>query len=333
MDPILLTHFTKSFFNVDHIQITPMDNGANNSSFKIEVSKESYILRIYNNHSDIGKFLYENDILQMLKKEPLSFKVPAPIHTLNQEPYVKEDGKLAVLFPFIEGVEANRESINYQELGEKVAELSIALRNCQSTISPSYCPTYQLFNVHPNVKMKSLTKILQEINSSESIFFQEELEGLLEEIDCLVSKLPIQVIHGDLMVSNILLKEERLSGILDFEFVSPDFRMTEVAITVSQFIRENMNEELFFVNLSNFFKGYCSLIHLTKDEIQAIPILIKIRMATLVIHFLGRYFDGLDPLDIFQNQLKRFYYVGNWVNGKREKLVELLVENKIFTIE
>jgi homoserine kinase type II len=112
----------------------------------------------------------------------------------------------------------------------------------------------------------------------------------------------------------------------------PDFRMTEVAITLSQLIRENVDDNWLFTNLSDFVKGYCSLIEPSKDEILSIPTLIKIRMATLVFHFLGRYMDRLDTIEILQNQLERFTYVGKWVNQRSEKLVQLFIKHKKTTV-
>jgi homoserine kinase type II len=324
MDKVILAKFINSFFEEENFVIKSMGNGANNVLYKVKVGEECYILKIYSNHSNIDKLRYEDEVLQKLKNDVLSFNVPAPIHTLHKEPYVLENGKVALLFPFIEGVEANRETINYRDLGVKVAELSIALQKCQPTIPPSLSPTYQLLMVHPKVNWNNITKLFHQSNPShENLFFQEELLDILEEIELLVNKLPIQIIHGDLMFSNFLLKNGNITSILDYEFVSPDFRMSEVAITISQLIRENMDEDMLFINLSNFFIGYCSLIKPSDDEILALPTLIKIRMATLVFHFLGRYFDRLDTIDSHQNQLKRFYYVGNWINQNGEKIVQL----------
>jgi homoserine kinase type II len=155
---------------------------------------------------------------------------------------------------------------------------------------------------------------------------------IIDEIEQLVDKLPIQIIHIDLMLSNILIKSGKISGIINYKFVSPDFRMTEVAITLSQFIRETVDDNWLFTNLSDFVKGYCSLIEPSKDEILAIPTLIKIRMATLVFHFLGRYMDRLDTIEILQSQLERFTYVGKWVNQRSEKLVQLFIKHKKTTV-
>jgi homoserine kinase type II len=321
----IVTHYIKG----NEYQISPMVNGANNLSYKVKTDRISYLLRIYGNHSKIEKFLYENEILQTLLNQSLSFEVPAAIQTLENNPFVMVDGKLAAFFPFIEGEEANRHTINYENLGEKVAELITALQDCRPVTPAAYPPTYDLLNVHQDVNMKTLTEFSHHtLDAQSSAYFQTELNQILLDIPDLVSKLPQQIIHGDLMLSNVLLKEGKIAGILDFEFVSPDFRMTEVAVTISQLIREEADESLLFSNLADFVKGFCSTLTPLEDEIQTLPTLIKVRMVTLVFHFLGRYMNRLDSIDVVENQLKRFTFVGRWLDRNGEKLSRIFIEHK-----
>jgi homoserine kinase type II len=329
MDHNLLKAIVDEYIKGKEYQILPMVNGANNLSYKVKTNRDTYLLRIYGNHSKIEKFLYENEILQTLHRQSLSFEVPAALHTLEENPYVMFEGKLAAFFPFIEGEEANRHTINYEDLGEKVAELITALQECQPLAPAAYPPTYDLLNVHQDVNMETLTEFFHHtLDSQSSEYFQTELNQILMDIPHLVSKLPQQVIHGDLMLSNFLLKEGKISGILDFEFVSPDFRMTEVAITISQLIREEADEALLFSNLFDFVKGFRSVLTPSEDEIQALPILIKIRMVTLVFHFLGRYMSGLDSIDVVENQLRRFAFVSRWLDMNGEKLSRIFIEHQ-----
>ena len=61
----------------------------------------------------------------------------------------------------------------------------------------------------------------------------------------------------------------------------------------------------------------------TEDEIQAIPFLLKLRMLTNVIHFVGRYLGKLDNEKQFVDKLCSYYNRVGWANENSSKIVEL----------
>jgi len=328
MDQSLIKKIVKQYVHTNEPLVTPMVHGANNFTYKIESDKGLLILRVYGNHDFIEKLQYEHEVLHYLVKQDISFQVPAPIRLLNQETYAECDGKMIAVFPIIEGEEPTRSTIHYFELGEKVSELTVALQQCQPTAQPSYTPTFQLFDVHPNVNEDTFAEFLQRSpDSIHNSFFKKELSKIIEEIQTFTHDLPLQIIHGDLMLSNLLMKDGCIHGILDFEFVSPDFRMSEVAITMSQFIRDDEEPERTLSNLGEFIRGYRKKMTPTKNEIDALPMLIKVRMATLVFHFLGSHLAEKADFKVVESQLERFYFVISWVDKYKDRLVEFFDEH------
>lgn len=325
MDKEYLRKVISHYFNELDYAIDSMQHGANNYSYRLIVKDKEYLLRVYGSPNAIDKLQYEHEVLQQLATQNLSFKIPAPIKTLNNEYYVIIDGKVSALFPFIVGQESTRTTTNYFELGEKVGELTCVLQSIKPVHTPSYVPTYQLLDIYPNIAKDCLDNFLNTSTLDHELcaFFLKEFNQIQREIVDLIERLPVQLIHGDLMLSNILMNDGQITGIVDFEFVSPDFRMSEVAITLSQFIRKEINNEQLLSIIKDFIKGYSTSVKVTKDEISALPILIKIRMSTLVLHFISRYFEGLNDLRVVEAQLERFAYVVHWINQNGEPLKRL----------
>jgi homoserine kinase type II len=325
MQNVFLNHVLSNYFLDFDFEFITSKSGANNQLHQIKVNDQLYMLRIYTNFNELQKLQYEHEILDQLKTFNLTFTVPAPIKTKNNSSFVSIEGSILALFPYIEGIEASRGSINFYELGRVVGELTVALGNCKTPIIPPFLPTYRLLDIYPNLTEKNLNAFFDthNLNQETISYFQTELEGLKERIPDLIGKLPNQIIHGDLMLSNILIHREKIAGILDFEFVSSDFRMSELAITISQFIRNTANDDQLLKDVNDLVKGYRQFIAVTNDEINALPDLIKIRMTTLVLHFLSRYFNNLNDLKIVENQLIRFNYVVKWVDKNRAQLLGL----------
>ena len=54
------------------------------------------------------------------------------------------------------------------------------------------------------------------------------------------------MIHGDMHYDNVLVYEEKVSGLLDFEFCAWDFRAMELAICLSKYASESDANDLLF---------------------------------------------------------------------------------------
>lgn len=163
--------------------------------------------------------------------------------------------------------------------------------------------------------------------TQELLIIYKQLISFQDRVPFLKS-LPHQLVHGDLNVSNILTGENgRISAILDFEFVTHDLRVMEVAVAISNFIDDKEDEAIIIKKISAFLTGYGIRIKLTEEEIYVLPLLIQLRSLDVFIHFLGRYWDGVDSIDTVKKYIRRAAKRISWILKHQDKFIKFY-ENK-----
>ncbi|WP_182300980.1 phosphotransferase enzyme family protein [Cohnella cholangitidis] len=134
--------------------------------------------------------------------------------------------------------------------------------------------------------------------------------------------LPHQLIHGDINHSNSLVSgadSNRLAAILDFEFCTWDLRVMEIAVMISGFL--NGNDVMAKIEL--FLRGAGEQLSLDRAEIEAIPSLVRLRNLDVFLHFLGRYWDGVDDLSVLLEQTRSVHEGLSELKRVEERLSEL----------
>jgi len=275
------------------------DAGTNNLSRQIDTPAGPYLLRIYQNTSDPGRIRFEHALLLALQREELSFSVPLPLATRRGETYVElgHDGRdaVAALFPLIPGRHPEYGNVAAAaRCGEALAELDDALTRIE--VDPSLPrPTMygQLDKVHPLVAdplaMVEQIAVPAEGRAHHRAVFAE----LLEAIPSLYAHLPRQIIHGDFFAGNVLMDDDHVQGILDFEFSSPDLGVMDFAVGISAFGVARRDSGDPWPLVQAFSEGYRRRRALTGEEITALPMLVLLREATSLIHWTGRHRQGL----------------------------------------
>ncbi|WP_110932605.1 phosphotransferase [Paenibacillus bouchesdurhonensis] len=289
-------------------------SGWNNTTYFIEGSLRRSVLRVYETHRDTDKIRFEHAVLQTLDQAAASFRVPLPITTLAGETIVRlEDGsgRYACMFEFIEGMRLEGDSARAAfSFGEAAGELLLALAEVEPGLQPAYRPYYELsqsypacspdivmaFCNHPPEPFKDLQDSLIEL--------AQAYHDMLQKLDGL-EKLPQQLIHGDLNYSNLLVDAHdpaRVTALLDFEFCTKDVRSMEPAVVISGLLGQGESENREAVRL--FCQGFGGRIRLMPEEIEAIPVLMRLRQIDVFLHFLSRFFNGTDGPRVLRDQVE-----------------------------
>lgn len=287
-------------------------SGWNNTTYFIEGAPHRSVLRIYETHRDIEKIRFEHAVLQSLKQVNTSFCVPLPIRTIANETIVRlEDGsgRYASMFEYIEGRRSEGDGARAAySFGEAAGELLIALAEVEPGLQPAYRPYYELSQSYPAC---SLDVVLEFCNHPPEPFkdLQESLSELaqayldmLQKLDGL-EQLPQQLIHGDLNYSNLLVDTydpARVTALLDFEFCTKDVRAMEPAVIISGLLGQGERENREAVRL--FCQGFGGRIRLGMEEIEAIPVLMRLRQIDVFLHFLSRFINGTDGPQVLREQ-------------------------------
>ncbi|MEK4249968.1 phosphotransferase [Paenibacillus sp. FSL W7-1287] len=298
-------------------RIIPGLSGMNNTTIFLEDEQERSIIRIYNNHADQQKLMFEHQMLQALQKQTLTIATPVPvINRMGSAVSKLQNGKLAARYRYIEGERpsvANAKQLN--SLAEATAKLSIALSQVELSEVPAYSPYYQLAHNYLPLDEPTMLHLLghEEIAQlEEQLLLIQQERGQLEELEHQLSKLPHQWIHGDINCSNALAVQDNVIAILDFEFVTRDLRAMELAVLLSELIKPNIDEVT--AKLLSMQKAYVSIVALTDSELALLPELIKLRSVDVVMHFIERFMQGIDPIGIVVAMIKNAAYTITFVN-------------------
>ncbi len=326
-DPLLQKYFQK-----DSYFFQPRKGGMNNTTFFVEAGTERFVLRIYETHKDFNKVSYEHYILSELAKLELFIKTPVPVAGQeNKTVQFTEDGKPAALFHYIDGVTPGFENpIQLKSFGMAAGGLLNALGSIESKLKPVYRPYYELDNTHPECPLHKVISFCERPSSEFDKYRSELLEVAAQlmtfrERAASFKMLPHQLIHGDLNASNVLADTEgNISAILDFEFVTEDLRIMELCVCLSEIINMKQEEAELWGKLKAFIEGYGKHVRLHRTEADVVPVLIMLRRLDVFVHFLGRYWEGIDSKEILLDQTKNIVAQAQWLNVNRESLMSLI---------
>ena len=256
--------FLKNFSIGDLISFEGIVKGTENSNFKIITSKNKYILTI------LEKRVEEKDLpfFMSLQNELVEhgFNCPKPIKNNNNLIINKLKNKNAVIISFLDG--ENLSTImpeHCYELGSKIAEFTNITKKLK------------LSRVN-SLRYENWVKIYESFKNINDYSYQEYFSVLNEELIFLKKNWPINlpkaIIHADLFVDNVLFKNNKISGIIDFYFSCNDFVAYELALTANDWC---FNTDGTF-NLDNFdslIRGYNNISSLNSEEKASMNVLFR----------------------------------------------------------
>ena len=337
MEQIVAQYFAQGVWEVND-----GSSGCNNTTRFLSVTNEmedtrTYIVRIYESHQDLGKVAFEHHVLNALNQQQLGFKVPQPITNLKGSTIGRTaTGKLVSIAKAIEGKNPQLQSARqYRQLGEIIGELTVALGALKVDTHPAYYPCYDLDSAYPSCP---LTEVLAFCNAPPEGFDQARFCALrkyfiaFREVLPSLKALPHQLTHGDVNASNVLEnKEGQIDTVLDFEFVTWDLRLMDLAVGLSETLKIKGDQTRLWEEIKNFLEGYSQHVTLTEAEKAVLPDLLILRKLDVLIHFMVRYKEGisnahLSAEDILKEQVVAGLAVCEWVEANRGRLRACLDE-------
>jgi homoserine kinase type II len=316
-----------SYFLVEKdLKFSPTSGGVNNVVQYVETSdRKQYVLRIYNNGLNTPRVKYEHEVLGQLRKKSLSFKIPTTIASIKtgQSSVSLSNGAEASLFELIPGELPKLTRV--QQIGQASGELSSAL---EDVVVNQECPTppyYELYKVHHAVTRDLFFKEVASPTFDSCREPTDKIIAAILDVEKKIAsfealKLPKQLIHGDLHYDNILCDGDKVSGLLDFEFCSIDWRAMEVAICLSKYAGEKDAMRYF----DSFITGFAEKGILTAQEIEVVPDLINLRVLSNVVYFVGRALSKEDTIDALTTRAATYASRVKWIADNSQAIRDLL---------
>ena len=295
--------------------------GTNNLSYRIEGAGRAYLLRIYQNTTDLARLADEHRLLQRLQGVALSFVVPDPLPTrfgTTLAPVGREgmgDG-WAALFPVIPGHHPRApDEDDTRAMGIALGELDAVLRALPSDFMHAPHALYgDLEHVHPLVAGSEDVVRDLSLGGERWRDYDRLIATIHAALPSLYGALPQQLIHSDFGRSNVLMTGGRVTGILDFEFAAPDLRALDFAIGLYHCActtsgRFAVRWEL----VDAFAAGYGARVRLDRAEVDALPTLLRVRRVASILHRLGRHRAGLADKAAVEEQLGDTLLLHRWL--------------------
>jgi homoserine kinase type II len=134
--------------------------------------------------------------------------------------------------------------------------------------------------------------------------------------------LPQQLLHQDYGPGNILMDGDRVTAILDFEFVGLDWRLFDLVVALSWWPVRKMGTGEEWELIDAFARTYVKYVPLNPAELRALPAALRMRDTTSLVYRFGRHLAGLETMETVRDRVQHSIWREAWLQENAEKLVE-----------
>jgi homoserine kinase type II len=307
--------------------IIPAARGSNNRTVLVSQGDHRWVLRISQNLS-ADQVLAEHRLLARLRHCGLPFALPQPVLTTAGETVVETAEGPATLCYRIAGVRPDPSSAAVLErIGAGLGELSVAMRDLPVGDAPQDWSGGPLAALPAGIGADELIAEL----AAAGVGPQQTrlLAASVARADaswhrCAARHLPIQVVHGDIGASNVLVDGDsgELTGILDFEIAGPDYRVQDLVATL--LLSGALEGEDWPTPVAALSRGVTGVLELDPAEIDAVPELLICRAVGSTLWRAGRWRRSLAELDDVSDRLRGLAATVTFVEAAGDTLRDLM---------
>jgi len=275
-----LTKFLKSEFKFQELEIIKLE-GYDNLNYRINHGETSYIFKTYLYSVELYDILEaENKVLQYLQKTSIpSFPNAIAFKNGSFIKIITVDGKQTIcrMLSFLEGEFLGAKSADENliiSLGGFLAQMDHALKGFSNYTLKARHWEWDLQYFPLNKKYLDTIDNPSDRNIIHYFFQQYE-----ENVVPIASTLRKQIIHNDANEWNILTKNSRVSGIIDFGDITHSYLINELAIAIT-YVCYQTEDPLKWATL--LLKSYHAVLPLELKEISVLYYLIAARLCTSI---------------------------------------------------
>lgn len=278
MSPKNAKELIKKYFGKIVVQIKELDGYYDQNFYvKDKNSAEFVFKKVSSDIYSFGDLDFQNRMITLLRGE--GFKVPKIIKSVNSKEIIIEGKAFLRLLSYLPGDIVASNDYNKEILknvGKLAAETDLALKGF---FHPSALREKDVWDMRNSLFLR------KHIGSVKDIERRKILNDIIDEYEEKVvpvkNDLRIGVTHNDINEFNLLTKDGlNISGLIDFGDACYTFYVNNLAVSIAHFmLRQNDPIK----KGSVIYKAYNNVFPLTKVEKNVLPILVKIRLLTLII--------------------------------------------------
>ncbi len=153
-------------------------------------------------------------------------------------------------------------------------------------------PWGDLDRIHPLVTDPIDVPQVLALSPDQQARLANTLSEVLEVKLHLYARLPVQTIHADYLSFNLLLEENLVVGVLDFEFATRDLRLIDYICGLDDFAMLPWRDHPRWEWVQAFRAGYNEQVPLTELEAQALITAWRLQRASSIVYWTGWLREG-----------------------------------------
>lgn len=334
----IVAHAIEQFNLIAPVQVVAPLPSVNHHNLLLQTANGDFVLKYYAVNHDEAALFYEQHLVRWLAWRPTSFAVPLPMRGRGSTDYWEQVGKHRyTLTPYIAGEVPefrllpnghHHPAINQwaYAMGRALGELQTLLQARPVQHRRPYALFQALLN-YAQPRYDPLQLSAAQFGGSASddglwAWWRSEAASLMAFVADEYPSLPQQVCHNDFAPPNILMRDERVAAILDFEFACPAARALDVAMALRMIMQLDSNPANPWALAEHFCRGYGEWIKLTPQEIAAMPQLIGLRTAIPLIWAISK--PEPPSHTSLEQAIRRMQASKAWLNQHQGQLIALL---------
>ena len=281
-------------FGVTDTEIHDIRTGRVNKHWRVEAADRRYALRRYTHQRTPAAIDYEHDVLRHMER--LGWPVAVPVPARDGAATVSAGGRTYALFRYLPGRLAPRSAPYYLRAnGALLARLHADLATyADAGPRDGIGRLTDLDAWVPATDGRDFDQVLADYAREQprlAAGFARWRETSVDELDRLgYHDLPNTLIHGDFHTNNIFFERRRLAGLLDFDFVRPDNRLADLALTIALAPPASLSLEP--GDVATLVAAYHAESPLREPELRLIVPTIRAYYLWLCLFSLLRWLDG-----------------------------------------
>lgn len=277
------------------------------------------VLRIYGRDKSEGAIRFEHELLRRLRTVDLPFATPATIATSSggstAEIATSAGRRTAALFDRLAGEHPDDDDVaGIAAAAEALATLDVALASLDGFAAETPVHRGDILSVHPAVRT------LDDIEAVLGSDLSEFVASAAVQASIAYRSLRRQLIHDDFALGNVLLQAGRVVGFLDFENAGSAPRAMEIAGALRLVLSKGSREALW----RPFIDRYLSTLPLAPEEVAAVPALVRMREAIVLVWWCGRHLEGACGAAALARRCEQARDLARWTAEHGQELVTVL---------
>jgi len=286
-------------------ELTRAHWGYSNETWFVRSEAGEHVLRLHTS-KHVEAIRFEHELLARLATADLRFRTPRPLETEAGDTLATEieSARQAALFRRIEGEHLDDDDVaGVANAGSAYAALDIALAAIERTDLTTATFSGDLRTVHPAISD------LGQLEEAAGPAARGLAEAAAETAPAIYGSLPTQLIHGDFAFGNVLMRAGSVRGLLDFEYAGRNVRALELGGALRNVLSKGNREKLW----RPLLHGYLGTLPLDPAEIAALPALVRLQGAIVIVWVAGRAIEGDSTLEALAQQVDRALALEDWI--------------------